>query len=347
MSSVPSLKSLSKQAIFKNPKLKIDDPYDLGNCKGILESALDINEAVLIIGNTLEKAKKITLKFDRTNLGSMASTNDKKFKIIFGNEDKYYNIKASKDEVDEKFLKYFNPEELKKIGEKFTQDQILVHEFYHILNNCIDPNYLKVSETPSSKRDMHTIEEERTIENGENSYLKALKRPERVDHLNSEFPPYTKMLNKSKEGQKRAFAYYLGAGCHVDALNLSEKLTKEEIEEILTSYSPQIDSWGRLHIRAFSENFLDILFALIEERGLKIDFSDPKYNDLYNICLMNIHTKDQSVNLQNLKDNNLTDKTSTSKTDLELLAIHKNNTDQLIKVALIDNYFDILKVQNS
>lgn len=195
--------------------------------------------------------------------------------------------------------------------------------------------------TPSSIKDMDNKEEERTILEGENLYHKEKGEPERIDHGSCIYPPYRKMLNKSKAEQKKAFLNYLVFGSHLDAIKLSEQFSNEDLEEILCQndvMSSKIANWKNL--KSSSECFLQLLLALIKERKLNINFSAPRWNNLYAFCLINIQTNDQFIMLQEFKNDINPKKVSID------LSNKENRTVNIIKLVLEAGAFEILKNQD-
>nr|NGX29073.1 hypothetical protein [Candidatus Anoxychlamydiales bacterium] len=152
---------------------------------------------------------------------------------------------------------------------------------------------------------MHNLEEERTIQVGENAYHNDKKEPERSDHISSNLPSFRKVLKKSKNDKGLAFLQYLMNGAHVDTIQLSEDFTDLEITALLLYNLPRFPKdINNLHETYFlSESFLEILLALNEERNLKIDFSERTFSNLLYGCLYNTPTAMQFKRLQTLGAN--------------------------------------------
>ncbi|NGX29070.1 MAG: hypothetical protein K940chlam1_01263 [Candidatus Anoxychlamydiales bacterium] len=289
MSHISSLKTLSKRAVLNHPKLKFDDPK--GYCQEALITALDSEIALSIIKEALEnpRIKNYQIIYDSQELGFASMDNDK-ICIVLGKKGGYYHTQASVDEIPKNYSKHFKPDELKKIAGLFTIDQILVHEFNHAKNSA---NNLAASKTCSQK-DMDSEEERVTILYIESAYLGELKKPSRVDHRESEIAGYQKILKNKYALQLKlqvALDKYLMNGLHVDAIKVTEKLTNNEIEQVLCWIDPSMVA---------SEYFLEIVLALIEEKDLNINFSDPNWTALLNACLRHIPTYEQFNKLENL-----------------------------------------------
>ena len=296
--NVSSLKDLCKKKAFEHPealnhsKLIFYDPKD--SIKKVFSEALFYDENGVIL-ETLKNARTlIELKFDEEQF-THAKCNSDKCEIVLGkNNKKYYLTGASKEDIPKKFEKYFaDINLLKQVGMKNTLDSSLIHEFYHLNNYFTKSNFRLYLKTPPSKDEaMFNLEEERTILKGENPYLVNRKKPKRVDHLGCDYPSYLEMLDKPKDEQKKAFIEYLKYGAHLDVLNLKEQFEGKELIEFLEVFAS-----GRNYRY---QGFIELILSLIRE--LDINFSNPRWYNLYNHCLINTSTIDQFHELQKFKN---------------------------------------------
>ena len=297
--NVSSLKDLCKKKAFEHPealnhsKLIFDDPKD--SIKKVFSEALFYDENGVIL-ETLRNATLIELKFDEKQFTHGKCIKDK-CEIILGKSKKeYYFTKASKKDIPKNFQLYFADVNLnlKRVGMRNTLDSILIHEFYHLNNFFIEPDFWHYLKTPSWNEDMHNLEEERTILEGENPYLKNCGKPKRVDHMGCDYPSYLEMLDKSKDEQKKAFIDYLKNGACLDVLKLNEQFKNKEIEELLEVFASGEN--------CIYQGFIELILSLIIERQLDINFSNPRWYNLYNHCLINTSTIDQFHELQKFKN---------------------------------------------
>ena len=342
MSFIPSLKTLSHEAILKHPKLEF-----LGNelhCRIALDKTLDSEVAIDTLRPLLENPYFKTIKIigiEKKIGANVEQESEDTIKITLGMRDLYYHTQASKDEIPSNYLTHFKANELKKVAGLISSDASLFHEFYHA-NNWVDNlNSDELVQTLTLQKDMDNEEERVTILYGENAYLMNLNKPTRIDHKASSFPDWgTLSRDKYTSKLKRDFAFqnYLVNGLHVDTIKMSEKLTNEEIESVLSLINEESIN---------SEYFLEIVLALIKERELNnIDFSDPKWEPLLKACLKCIPTYEQFQKLEQLRADpdelldHMTAQLLTLKTELKKFSNY--NFNKIIKLTSAFGDVDLL-----
>ena len=287
-----------KAAILEHPKLEFHDSN--GFCERIFQKALNSQIATSALYAALQnpRIKTYQIIYNPDIFGGQLNRYDHIVQIILGREF-YYHTRAAQDEMPKKYLKYFKPDELKKVAGLYPIDAALIHELCHVQHMTEnESSFDAASRISSAQNDMDNEEESVTILHGESAYLEELGKPKRVDHRSSLLPGYQTLLERQDLSQyifrmklQEAFKHYLVNGLHLDAIMVSEKLTNREIEVALI--------WIKSE-KIVSEYFLEILLAIIEERGLNINFSDPKWFNLLKACLRYILTFDQFEKLDKL-----------------------------------------------
>ena len=291
--------------LLQHPKLRIIDSED-GYCKKALEEMIKIqkgNEKLTKILNHKD-LESLNIKYKKEamineNLFSNPFDEKKHFEIVFSEkvpQNFYYHTFT----IDDKY---------KCIGKKFEKDTAIFHELCHVdqqLENLSKSTKLR-SSCPK-KLDFNNQLEEEAIE-VENQYIQEKESPPRSDHGGSILPPARDLLKDHPDNKQKelAFKNYLYKGLY-DAVEISRIFSDDELIKILQSLKPnklniknQVLSSLHIYPRfsfSYSEDFLKILFLIIKEKNLNINFSKSEWQGLLTVCLNNVHTLEDFKELE-------------------------------------------------